>query len=261
MNVLVLAAHADDAEWYAGGTLAAWALAGHAVRMVIATDGRVGAFDTPPEALAALRAMEAERAASLIGAPPPILLGYRDFELDRLPAGHLRQQFVRLIRSHRPGIVVTFDLFCQEQHPDHRAVGLAAAEAATFAYLPALYPDAGSPFRLPERYYFGDSALPPNHVVDITATFETRLAMLAQHASQMTFLVADVLDQARLAGLADHPLFAAAQADPLAAVAMALRAQAQHVGATAGFELGEAFRVERFHPMVETLLRSASAEK
>ncbi len=41
-TVLVLAPHPDDAEFYAGGTLAKWIAEGARVIIVIATDGSKG---------------------------------------------------------------------------------------------------------------------------------------------------------------------------------------------------------------------------
>ncbi len=50
-RALAVAAHPDDAEFGAGGTLAKWAAAGTEVTILVVTDGSKGSWD--PEAAAA----------------------------------------------------------------------------------------------------------------------------------------------------------------------------------------------------------------
>ena len=96
--VLALTAHPDDAEFFAGGTLAGMIAAGARAHILVATDGRRGSFEHSSSELAGLRAEEGRRAATALGAEKlPILLGYPDLELDTLPAGMLREAFLRAI--------------------------------------------------------------------------------------------------------------------------------------------------------------------
>ena len=259
-TVLVFAAHPDDAEFFAGGTLAKLARQGARVILAIATDGRKGSFEYRSEELAHLRSEEeARRAASVLGAEPPILLGHPDLELDTLPPGRLREQFMRLIRRHAPDVLFAHDPFAPaEPHPDHRAVAWAASDAVSFATLPLMHPEhlaeGLQPHFVVEKYWFSDGAAGANKVVDIGGTFDAKLAALAEHKSQMTFLVEDVLRQAKLAGLDAQSLLGAAVGDPMAAMTWAMQAQASEVGRRAGVQYGEAFRYARFHPFVENLL-------
>ena len=257
--VLALVAHPDDAEWYAGGTLAKLAGEGARIIIVIATDGSKGSFELAGESLARIRAEEARRAAAVLGAEPPILLGHADFELDALPAGYLREQFVRAIRTYRPDIVIAEDPFVpQEPHPDHRVVAWAAMEATLYAGLPALYPEHLAeglrPHLVVEKYWYANTAAGANKIVDISDTIEVKLAAMAEHRSQVQFLVEDIVRQAKLAGLEGEAMFQEATADPMAAIAWALKTQAAEVGRRIGVPFGEAFRHERFHPVVESLL-------
>jgi LmbE family N-acetylglucosaminyl deacetylase len=73
-------------------------------------------------------------------------------------------------------------------HPDHRAVGSAA--------LDAVYPDARNPFAFPElraeeglepwtvREVWMPGGPAPNHYVDVTDTFDRKVAALRAHESQ-----------------------------------------------------------------------------
>jgi LmbE family N-acetylglucosaminyl deacetylase len=263
-RVLVLVAHPDDAEFFAGGTIARFVEEGAQVRYVIAADGQRGTFAHASEALAALRKEEALRAAAAMGAQPPLMLGFPDLELDKIAPGVLREKFIRAVREERPDILIAEDPFALgEPHPDHRAVAIAAVEAVSFAMLPLMHPEhlreGLQPHFVAEKYYYAESGGAANKVVDITATMEKKLSALAEHKTQMEFLVEEVGRQAELAGLDLGALLGAAAADPMLAVGWAMRSQAAEVGRPAGFEYGEAFRYARFHPFVEGLLAGQGA--
>jgi Uncharacterized proteins, LmbE homologs len=86
--------------------------------------------------------MEALRAAAILQVREVSFLGHPDGELDRLPPGYLRAQFMRAIRERQPDTLFTFDPFAPfEDHPDHRAVAFAALEAANFAPYPLYHPE------------------------------------------------------------------------------------------------------------------------
>ena len=132
--------------------------------------------------LAEVRAREAAEAAAILGAEPPILLGYPDTSLDTLPPGRLRDDFVRLLRMHRPEAVIAPDAAGPwDPHPDHRATALAASDALLFAPLPLASPeltDAGlAPHFVVDKFFWTDQGN-ANHIVDISDTMERKLAAL-----------------------------------------------------------------------------------
>jgi LmbE family N-acetylglucosaminyl deacetylase len=258
-TILVFAPHPDDAEYYAGGTLAKWISAGERVLLATVTDGSKGSFALPDAELAATRLEEAHRAAARLGAEPPIFLNYTDFELDTLPAGQLRRDFVRMIRQHRPDVVVAEDAFASgEVHPDHRAVARAAVEALNYSMLPRLYPELGlEPFLVAEKYYYSEDPARWNKIVDISETFGRKMAAMAEHKSQIEFLVEGLLQQVRQAGIDVQAAMGEAAADPLAAFQMGLASSNAMMGEKAGYAYGEGFYYERFHPLVEVLLKAA----
>lgn len=256
---LVLVPHPDDAEFFVGGTIAQMVNEGRQVVIVIATDGGKGSFEHTGEALVEIRRQEAVRSASILGAQPPVMLGHPDMELDRLPPGRLREEFIRAIRQYRPDVLIAEDPFAPgDWHPDHRAAAWAATEAANAAGLPLVHPehrDEGlEPHAVSEKYFYAESDVGVNKVVDITAMLEKKIAALAAHESQMTFLVEDLLRQMRLVGLDPRPLLEDIGEDPAALVGWAIRAQAAAAGQRIGVPFGEMFRYERFHPLVEALL-------
>jgi LmbE family N-acetylglucosaminyl deacetylase len=261
--VLALVPHPDDAEFYAGGFLAKLAAEGARVHIVVATDGRRGSFEVDSRTLIATRAEEMRRAAAVLGAEPPLLLGYPDGELDTLPAGVLREQFVRAIRRFKPDIVVTEDPYAPfEPHPDHRVVAWAATEALTFSRMPLFHPEHQAeglaPHLVVEKYFYANVPALANKCVDISEYLARKIAALAEHQSQMTFLVAGALFEAEAAGLNPRALLGDAVDDPAVLLGWAMEADAAKIGRQFGVPYGEAFRFERFSPLIESVLAQAA---
>jgi LmbE family N-acetylglucosaminyl deacetylase len=257
--VMVFAAHPDDAEFSAGGLISNLKDEGCQIIIITATDGSKGSFNPPSSALAAQREEEARRGAAVLGAEPPIFLGYTDFELDLLPPDKLREQFTRLIRKFKPDIVIAEDAFSPgEVHPDHRVVAFAASDAINFATLPCLYPqhiqEGLETHFVTEKYYFSDSKQRINKVVDISKNFKRKMAALTEHRSQIEFLVEDIYRQARAAGIKLESILGESAGDPNAAFLWAMEAEARQIGQPAGFAYGEAYRYVRFNPFIEDLL-------
>jgi len=257
--VLALVPHPDDAEFYAGGTLAKMASEGDRVIIAVATDGSKGSFELAGKELSNARSAEMEAACKVLGAESPILLGFTDFELDLLPAGKLREIFVRLIREHRPDVVFTEDPFwLGEPHPDHRALAIAAMEAINWSFLPRLHPEHReqglNPHFVTEKYYYSEEPSRFNKIIDITTTFDVKVAALAAHASQVEFLVEGILREARQAGIDLHAALGEIADDNLALLRLGLQMTAAEIGDLQGFELGEGFHYERYNPLVEKFL-------
>lgn len=261
--VLAIVPHPDDAEFAAGGLLAKYARDGHRVLTAIATDGALGTLGKGGAALAARREGEARRAAAVLGAAEPIFLGWPDFGLDALPPGLLRERLVRLVRELEPDVLVLQDPREQDPHPDHRALAAAASDAASFSMLPGLHPEqlaAGlKPWYVAEKLFYSDSGEGADFIVDISDVIALKVDSILAHESQVEFLVADVMAQARLAGIAPELLAAASGSGasgaegPAALMAMAVQRRAAQIGARGGFAFGEAFRRARFHPYVEAI--------
>jgi len=191
-RILLIAAHPDDVDFGAAGSVAAWTAAGAEVSYCIVTDGDAGGFDAsvPRAHIPAIRRAEQTAAAGEVGVTDLTFLGYPDGRLEA--SLDLRRDLARVIRQVRPDRVVCPSperwwerVFAS--HPDH----LAAGEAA----LCAVYPDARNPFAFPELADAGLEAHVVREVwmmasprsdtyVDVTATFDKKLAALRAHVSQ-----------------------------------------------------------------------------
>ncbi len=194
-RVLCVFAHPDDAEFGAAGTIARWIAEGIEVAYLVVTRGDAGGFDeTPRDQMPILRAAEQRAAAATLGVKQVEFLdGYFDGTLT--PTIGLRRDITAAIRRHRPDRVLTssplrrWDRMAGPSHPDHLAVG----ESTTCA----VYPDARNRFAFPdleleyglepwtvrEIWYTGGPN--PDVAVDITGTYERKLAAVRAHVSQV----------------------------------------------------------------------------
>jgi LmbE family N-acetylglucosaminyl deacetylase len=192
-RVLCVAAHPDDLDFGAAGTVAGWVAAGCEVTYLLCTRGDQGGFDdTPREQMPLLREREQREAAAVLGvADVRFLEGFRDGWLE--PTFALQAAIVRVIRQVRPERIVTSSpernwARIGASHPDHLAAGEATVRAVypaarnPFAF-PELLADEGlQPWAVPEIWLTADAA--PDHVVEISASFGKKLDALRAHASQ-----------------------------------------------------------------------------
>lgn len=194
LTIVAVYAHPDDGEFFAGGTLAKWAAAGHRVVAICATDGALGAMrgDKDPKEVAARRGRELAAALSALGAEPPILLGFPDgFLRDHQKA--LRERLIYHFRRLRADRVLTFDPWKRyEIHPDHIEAGRMAAEAAVFSGFPLLHREhltaEITPVQPSEVWFMGPLEHRPNRIVDVQATLDKKIAATLSHGSQIEML-------------------------------------------------------------------------
>lgn len=195
-RVLAVGAHPDDIDFGAAATMALWAKQGAEVYYLIVTDGSKGTSDRDltSEELIKMRRYEQRAAVKTLGAKDVHFLSYVDGELE-ISRG-LKQDLVRAIREIRPDTVVTMDptvVYTTNpgsiNHPDHRAVGQAT--------LDAVYPMARDYLEFPELL---DEGLEPHKVshvflitfekhdcvIDVSETFDLKLAALGKHSSQIS---------------------------------------------------------------------------
>lgn len=106
-RVMFIAAHPDDPDFLAGGTVARLAKEGRAVAYVILTNANKGSGDrsVASEQLAPIREEEQRRAAHVLGVEHVKFLGYEDGELD--DTRDLRRDVTREIRRWRPDLIIT----------------------------------------------------------------------------------------------------------------------------------------------------------
>lgn len=231
-RVLCLAAHPDDLDFGAAGTIAGFVRSGIEVTYLLCTRGDQGGFDdTPRDVMPALREKEQRDAAAALGVTDVRFLdGYRDGWLE--PTHELQRDIVRVIRQVRPDRMLIPSpernwTRIGASHPDHLAVGEAGIRAVypaarnPFAY-PELLSDEGlEPWTVREVWLMADPH--PDHPVIIDDTFGAKLDALHAHRSQTSHM-ADLEAMlrewgARVAGLFDLPDASLAEAFRVVATA------------------------------------------
>ena len=183
-RVLVLGAHPDDAEFFAGGLLHAHRNQGATLRIISVTNGQSGHHEMPSDALVARRRTEAARSGSLLQSDY-VTWDYPDGSLQ--PTLDVRESIIREIRTFRPDLVLTHRPF--DYHPDHRAVGQAVQDASYMVMVPKIVPGYPPPSQEPIVSYMVDlfsrpAPFRPDTVLDASHYLENVLDMLACHESQ-----------------------------------------------------------------------------
>jgi bacillithiol biosynthesis deacetylase BshB1 len=179
VDLLAIAAHRDDAELTCGGTLAKAVRAGHRVAILDLTQGESGTRGS-----AELRAAEADAAARALGVQLRLNAG--------LPDAHLandepsRARMVQLVRELRPRVVIL--PYPIGRHPDHRVASELARDACYLAGLARYAPQAGlephRPFKVLYALAYREDPVKPSFVVDISETFDAKMAAIRCYASQ-----------------------------------------------------------------------------
>lgn len=193
--ILGVAAHPDDLDFGAAGTVAKWISLGSEVYYLILTDGSKGSADRHLSSsnLIKMRRKEQENAAEILGLKKVFFCDYED--------GHLpcetpvKRDIARVIRQVKPDVVITMDptmVYSLKQnfinHPDHRAAGQATLDAVfplarDHLTFPELLAEGLEPHNTPTLLLINFDQ--SNFFVDITDSLEKKMKALAAHTSQM----------------------------------------------------------------------------
>ncbi|MEM7473654.1 MAG: PIG-L family deacetylase [Planctomycetota bacterium] len=184
VKILVLGAHPDDAEVYAGGLLVRQCQLGATVRIVSVTDGSSGHQSIAPEKLKKIRRVEAKAAGERIGAEY-VTWDFRDGYLE--PNTQVREAIIAEIRQFGPDLVLTHRT--NDYHPDHRAVGTAVQDASYLVTVPNVCRATPALGQDPVVAYMCDMFSRPNRLrvdiaIDIGPEFDKAISMAACHESQ-----------------------------------------------------------------------------
>lgn len=186
LNMIVIAAHPDEAEIYAGGTSALFAELGHRVKFVSLTNGNCGHYLLSGQELIDRRTDESHEAAKRLGVLEYSILNISDGRLS--DSYETREEVIRQIRNWKADIVITFHPE-GPGHVDNRNAGKIVRDAADFiAKVPNAVPDAvsldQSPLFLLMPDYGKRASYSPDIVIDIEQAIEKKLLGCDAHASQ-----------------------------------------------------------------------------
>ena len=156
LRVVAFGAHPDDAELKFAGTAALMAAQGHQIKLVALTNGDVGHFAQAGGPLAQRRKAEVEACHKKLGVSTEVL-DIHDGEL--MPDLETRKKVANIIREWQADIVLSHRPW--DYHPDHRAVGKLAEDAAVVVAAPFFTPYTPPTKRNPIFLFYSDGFQKP----------------------------------------------------------------------------------------------------
>jgi len=180
LDILVFAAHPDDAELAMGGTIAKLTNADFKVGIIDLSKGELGtrgSIDT--------RKDEAQKASQILKLTVRENLGFKDGSL-KLCDEYLIK-IISKIRKYRPTYV--FAPYFNDRHPDHIGTSQLVKEAFFFSGLPKIVTEDNdqiqTSYRPQKLFYFMQMyEFKPTFIVDISSTFETKMKSILAFETQ-----------------------------------------------------------------------------
>lgn len=180
LDVLVFAAHPDDAELSMGGTIAKMCARGLKVGIIDLTKGELGTRGSADS-----RKQEAQNAAAILKLTVRENLGIKDGSIK--PTEDYRKVIISKIRKYQPKII--FAPYFNDRHPDHIGASQLVKEAMFFSGLPKISTEENEKIQIPFRpqklfYYMQTYEFKPTFIVDISETFETKMKAVRAYETQ-----------------------------------------------------------------------------
>lgn len=176
LDILVMAAHPDDAELSCSGTILKHIAAGKKVGIVDFTRGELGTRGTPE-----IRRQESADATKILGLHARENLGIRDgfFRNDE----ETQLKLIEVIRKYQPEVVLANAL--EDRHPDHGKGAQLAIDACFLSGLRQIKTGDLPAWRPTQLYhYIQDRYLEPDFVVDISAHWDQKESAIRAFKSQ-----------------------------------------------------------------------------
>lgn len=185
LRIIIFGAHPDDAEYAGAGVAMKWAKQGHHVKLVSATNGDIGHWQSAGGPLAARRLKEVQEVARQLGVTTEVL-DIHDGEI--MPTLENRRIFTKLIRQWNADLVI--GPRPNDYHPDHRYTSILLQDSAYMVTVPFFGPDVSSLKKNPVFMYRSDRFQRPNPfradvAVDIDEVMQPTLDALLMMESQI----------------------------------------------------------------------------
>lgn len=180
LDVLVFAAHPDDAELAMGGSIAKLTANGFKVGIIDLTRGELGTRGNPE-----LRQKEASKASLALKTTVRDNLDIQDGFIDGNHENIIK--VITEIRKYKPKVV--FAPYFNDRHPDHVSTSMLLKRAMFLTGLEKIETmDSEQPqsaYRPKKLFYFMQAyTFTPSFIVDITDHFETKMKAVNSYSSQ-----------------------------------------------------------------------------
>ncbi len=177
LKVMVIFAHPDEGEIYAGGITALYVKMGHEVKFMSLTNGDAGHYSMKPEDLAKRRNSEAMNAKEILGLSEYEILEYHDGILKN--SKDVQEKVIKSIREWEADIVFTF-YPAEGGHNDNMNTGWIVREASTRLNL-----EKKPVFIYMRDFHTASLSYIPDLAIDIDEVWKTKLAACGAHESQV----------------------------------------------------------------------------
>jgi bacillithiol biosynthesis deacetylase BshB1 len=180
LDVLVFAAHPDDAELSMGGTIAKLTKTKYKVGIVDLTKGELGTRGNENT-----RKKEAAEADKILNVSVRVNLGISDGNIQRNKEHLIR--IIREIRKYKPKLV--FAPYVNDRHPDHHDTSVLIKEAMFSTGLPKIKTRYGGSeqkaFRPKKLFYYMQTyTFEPSFIIDISDSFEQKMKAIKAFKTQ-----------------------------------------------------------------------------
>ncbi len=180
LDILVLAAHPDDAELGCGGTIVKHIALGHKVGVVDITRGELGTRGTIHT-----REQEAADSAKIMGLAVRENLGLKDGFFRHQPEEQM--SVIRAIRKYQPDIVLANAVY--DRHPDHGKASDLAFESCFLSGLVKVETSLDGKLQQAWRpkvlyHYIQSQYIEPQLVVDVSDHWETKMNAIRAFKTQ-----------------------------------------------------------------------------
>ncbi|MFY0684417.1 MAG: bacillithiol biosynthesis deacetylase BshB1 [Balneola sp.] len=216
LDVLVFAAHPDDAELNIGGTICSLVKQGKKVGVIDLTQGEMGTRGTIES-----RKKEADNASSIMNLSYRVNLDLGDSILENSRSNQLK--IIAEIRKTRPTVCITGAP--HDRHPDHGKSTQLVLDSLFYSGLLKIETDDLEPWRPSSiLHYMQDRPFEPDFVFDITETWELKKKAMLAFSTQFNVSEAGQEPETYIS----TPTYF-----------KQLEARARYFGHLAGFEFGE----------------------
>jgi N-acetylglucosamine malate deacetylase 1 len=180
LDILVLAAHPDDAELACAGTILSHVAKGYKVGVVDLTQGELGTRGN-----AELRLQEAEESAKILGLSARQNIKLRDGFFQNEEKDLI--EIIKQVRLYQPTIVLANAI--EDRHPDHGRASELAERACFLSGLIKIETTLNGRPQVAWRpsfiyHYVQDRYIKPDFVVDITPYYEKKVEAIKAFKSQ-----------------------------------------------------------------------------
>lgn len=176
LDALFFAAHPDDAELCAGGTIIELVKSGKKTGIIDLTRGELGTRGSVQE-----RSRETAKASKILGITARENLSISDGNIENNPENRLK--VITVIRKYRPSII--FFPHFYDRHSDHYNTHHLVKDSAFYSGLSKIITPGLKPHR-PKRniYYMQTYTFEPNLIIDISGSFRQKMKAVSCYSSQ-----------------------------------------------------------------------------